>query len=266
MRRALQVAVGVAAMALGFMVQIRAVFATSRQANAERYLTFEVASVKPAGPLRGVRQADGRTYFSRRPFRYTERTVTATETLSGIIQHAYSVEDWELEGPAWIHSLTYEISATMPPGTSKEDARLMLRAVLAERFGLKFHREKREIPVYALVEAKGGFKLREVTDPGPKYASMVGGTFEATGTIDDVAAAFRTFTDDNRPVLNMTGIKGVFHWKFRWNTDPTVDFQRQYSPEFWNAVERNVGLRVEKRKAARDVIVIDSVERAPTPN
>jgi uncharacterized protein (TIGR03435 family) len=161
-------------------------------------------------------------------------------------------------------SLTYDISATMPPNTARETVRLMLRTMLAERFGLKFHREQREIPVYALVEAKSGFKLHEATDPGPRYLNAGGGTFTQTGSLDDMAGAFHTFTD--RPILNMTGIKGTYHVEFHWTPDYSVDFQRQYSPEFWAAVQHEAGLKVEKRNVLRDVMVIDHVEREPTPN
>jgi len=256
----------VAVIGLAVIVQALTVFGKSQQANPEGHPTFEVVSVRPAGPLRAIPHTDGRMYHNTRPLRFTDRTVVGTDTLMNIIQIAYSAEDWEIDGPGWMDSLTYTISATMPPDTSREKACLMLRAMLVERFGLKFRREKREIPVYALIEAKGGFKLREARDPGPRYVSVVGGVFEATGSIDDIVGSFRTFTENNAPVLNMTGIRGIYGWKFDWNRDPNVDFQSQYSPEFWNALRRYAGLTIEKRKVPRDIMVIDSAEREPTPN
>jgi len=250
--------------AVWLLTQMVAVCGTAQEAKMSGDPAFEVVSVKSAGPVRSIPHPDGRSYGSTRPFRYTDRTVTANQALIYIVAQAYSVESWEIEGPGLMDSLTYDISATMPPNTSKETARLMLRTMLAERFGFKFHREKREIPVYALVEAKSGFKLHEATDPGPRYINMGGGSFIGTGTLDHIAGAFPNFAD--RPILNMTGIKGTYHVEFHWTPDYSVDFQRQYSPEFWAAVQREVGLKLEKRNVLRDVMVIDHVEREPAPN
>jgi uncharacterized protein (TIGR03435 family) len=71
-------------------------------------------------------------------------------------------------------SLGYDILAKVPPGATAEQVRQMLRTLLAERFKLKIHRETRQLPVYALVVAKGGPKLREVKAPAIPEGAAAG--------------------------------------------------------------------------------------------
>jgi len=223
--------------------------------------TFEVVSVKPSGPAIVQGSPGERSYSRMRPFLYSDRSLTGMRTLKGIIQEAYSAEDWAVEGPGWYNEETYDIRATMPPNTSKEVARLMLQTMLAERFGLKFHREERDISVYALVEAKQGFKLRPVSDDPKAYCDMADDHFTATGTLDYVKTCSRRFAD--KPVVNLTGIEGIYHLELHWPSDPDRDAE---GPRFWAALEKQVGLKRESRKVPRDVIVVDHVERVPTPN
>ncbi len=197
-----------------------------------------------------------------RPFRYSPTGLSANKTLSGLIEEAYSVEDWEIVGPEWITSLTYEISARMPDGTTKDTARQMLRAMLSERFGLQFHREQRAAPVMALVEGKHGLKLKPVDDASPSYSTMSKGAFEGTGTLGSLAYTFRSLTD--APVVNLTGIRGTYHIELHWTADKLEG--SRYDSGFWDALERATGMKIEKRKLPRDFIVIDQALRVPTAN
>jgi len=144
---------------------------------------FDVVSVKPGGPA-STPALPGEKVFSRaRHIRYLNGRVTVLDTLKHLIQEAYSVEDWAVEGPSWFNQEMYEIAATMPPETGKETARLMLRRVLADRLGLKFHIVSREIPIYVLVPGKQGFKLRplpESAEKPPLYYSRYPDRFEGT--------------------------------------------------------------------------------------
>jgi uncharacterized protein (TIGR03435 family) len=256
-------------LAMGAIDHGVAVFGQVQETNATAGPAFEVVSVKPDG-LSYTPAPPGEKVLGRhRPFRYSDRRLSALTTLRNIIQEAYSVEDWAVEAPvrsgtaSWIDLLVYDIQATMPPNTNKETARLMLRTMLAERFGLKFHFEKRDIPVYALVEGKNGFKLREATGNPALSAEMAEGKFTGTGTLDNIASYSRSYAD--RPVVNMTGIEGVYHIELQWMPDVERSVS-PYDPVFWAALERAAGLKRESRKLPRDVIVVDHAEREPTPN
>jgi uncharacterized protein (TIGR03435 family) len=81
--------------------------------------------------------------------------------LKSLLLEAYTVKSLQIEGPEWLASERFEISATMPPTTTKAEFRLMLQSLLADRFHLAFHRETREVSGYSLAIAKGGPKLKE---------------------------------------------------------------------------------------------------------
>lgn len=128
--------------------------------------TFEVASVKPVAPEAGGRgmlavMMDRMSDSQPRGWLPAEKGRLALKnwSLRRLIAAAYRARMSEVSGPAWLGDARYEIEATFPPGTPKEKLSEMLQALLVERFGLVVHREEREVPGYALVEAKGGAKL-----------------------------------------------------------------------------------------------------------
>jgi uncharacterized protein (TIGR03435 family) len=125
--------------------------------------TFEVASIKPAamptpdgrgrvaigGPSGGPGSKDpGRVRY---PF----------TTIRNLMTIAYDVKDFQISGPGTIDSERFEVTATMPPETTKQQFAVMMQHLLEERFGLKVHRETRELPMYSLTVAKGGPKMTE---------------------------------------------------------------------------------------------------------
>ena len=132
---------------------------------ADSNVTFEVASVKPAGPLvsgetGGMRGGPG----TDDPARIT----IPRATLSDLLTRAYDVWFDQISGPARLNDLSaygYRIDATLPPNTTRQQFRLMLQNLLAERFHLRLHHETRTRPGYELVVASGGPKLKEWTPP-----------------------------------------------------------------------------------------------------
>jgi uncharacterized protein (TIGR03435 family) len=98
------------------------------------------------------------------PGRFTYNNVT----LKLLVEMAYNLKEFQVEGPDWIDSIGYDLVATMPRGTTQEQAAQMMQTLLAERFNLVFHRETKQLPVYALVVGKAGSKMKEVEVPaGP---------------------------------------------------------------------------------------------------
>ena len=158
---------------------------------------------------------------------YRADRVTFQLPLAGLIKEAYQLKETELAGPDWLSGQVFEFQATMPPETQKEAARQMLQSALADRFDLKFHHEKRMIPVYALVPGKQGVKLQpaDSDDPqhlkrdtidtprGPVTASSFfgGGRFFAVAmSIDMFMRNFGVWVDLGFPLVNMTGLTGVY--------------------------------------------------------
>src|SRR5580704_6851921 len=78
-----------------------------------------------------------------------------------LLMRAFGVKNLQISGPGWLDTERYDIIAKVPPGTTLEQANLMLRNVLVERFGLAFHRETKDMPVYELTLGKGAPELKE---------------------------------------------------------------------------------------------------------
>lgn len=141
--------------------------AAAALAQERSALAFEVASVKPTAPLEGggmmisTTIEEGRIRFVGVP-------------LKSVLVRAFDVKEYQIVGPAWLTSERYDIDATYPAGATKNDVPAMLRALLAERFKLKFHMEPRELSIYALLAPKGASKLKPA-DPNAPMPVMVTG-------------------------------------------------------------------------------------------
>jgi uncharacterized protein (TIGR03435 family) len=139
---------------------------------ADPRLTFEVASVKPAAP-----QPNGRTGTRGGPGTSDPGRIAYTNvTLKLVLNLAYDVQSDQISGPAWLDSARYDITATLPPGAGKEQFKVMLQNLAAERFQLGFHREKKDFVVWELGVAKNGPKLTaSVPNRGPAPAAPAAG-------------------------------------------------------------------------------------------
>lgn len=192
--------------------------------------------------------------------------------LRSIVTMAYQIKDYELEAPDWLAAAHYDIIAKAAPETPEKDLPAMLRTLLAERFKLQTHRESKELAVYGMVAVKGGFKLKPVEAGGSSRDTThtpMGGELTATKTsLDRLAVWLNRFTD--RPVMNMTGIDGVFDFTLKYsiereNAKPEPNAVPQY-PIVPLAIQEQLGLRLEKRTAKVDVLVVDHADRMPVEN
>jgi len=273
------IAVVVAPIAIGLVVAPR-IHAQAETARPQ----FEVTSVKPSLPVANkpvfVGMISGPKRFS-----------ASHETLVDLIGKAYGLDHWRISGgPAWISEDRFDVIATLPQGTPREQIPLMLQSLLAERFGLVVAREKRMSRVYALVEAKGGLKLKAVdpespsppgTSPGAiSSAPLVFGRNAALGiccglaklnkvSMARFAALLSAQTD--RPVVDETGIQGVFNVSLIWSPDDLASRPEEgaaVSPtgsSIYTAVQEQLGLRLEPRTAPLEYLVIERAEK-PTEN
>jgi len=130
-------------------------------------LEFEVASIRPAGPLDKM-VASGKMHIGMQID--GARVDIGAMALPDLIQIAYKVKRFQISGAGTdgIAAQRFDILAKLPEGTNKDQVPEMLQALLEDRFKLKFHRESKEQSVYALVQAKGGHKMKEAPpDPEP---------------------------------------------------------------------------------------------------
>src|SRR5215472_10650574 len=168
-------------------------FAASAQQPA-----FEVASIRPSnyqgGPLRVTAAVEG------------DGINFSNVTPRQCIQRAYGVKSYQLIGPEWINSERYMIVAKADGAVPQDKILLMLQTLLTERFKLAFHREAKEMPIYALVVSKSGPKLKEAKDEGATQISGDGAevVFERA-SMEQLAGAIGRSLD--RPVIDATGLK-----------------------------------------------------------
>lgn len=238
---------------------------------------FEVVSIKASAP-----QPIGSTEvsFQRDPGRLTFTGATVRDVLA----KAYSLQPAQISGPAWIDEDRYDISAKIPAGMGPDQVPAMLQQMMDERFKIVAHRESKEQPVYGLVVAKGGAKLKKSGDHPDIHtagaAQIVGEGYSsgrvwngpgapppppidrditsATGRMKVHGVTLTLFAKNlsghlDRPVIDMTGIPGEYDFDFAGNSD--------YASEL-----RAYGLSLESRKAAVDVLSIDRAQRHPTEN
>jgi len=141
--------------------------------KADAKLQFEVASVKPAEPM--PMQGMMRVGIGGGPGTGDPGRVTySNASMMMLLTNAYSVKRSQISGPDWLDSQRFDITAKVPEGATKDDVKVMLQNLLADRFKLTLHRQTKEMGIYALVVAKNGPKLQASTATDPAAADPGG--------------------------------------------------------------------------------------------
>jgi len=223
---------------------------------------FEVASVKRAeggGPpgdiARNMDSSPGHFAMRNVPLRYA-------------IEWAYDLKDYEISGPDWIKAdERYDIIANSP-GASEAQMRQMLQTLLVQRFQMKLHRETRELPVYVLILGKGAPKFKEAA--ADEETGLGGGATGAKFLHQPISRfTFLLTRRMDRPVLDLTGLKGFYDFTVDLSglgfngQPPAVDTD---GPSIFTAVQNDLGLKLEARKQPIEILVLDSVNKAPIEN
>ena len=225
--------------------------------------TFEVASVK-----RNMTGEPGRQGALFRENITTSRdSVTLRNvTLNSCIKWAYGLQDPQIVGPDWITIERYDIVAKPGAPTSEEQLKLMLRALLAERFKLVVHSDTRTLAVIALAVGKDRPKLRESsTGDAGTLRSGKGRIIAQNTSMAELAAAL---SDPLRsPVVDVTGLAGRYDFTLDFSSfvpDPgqTVDEMTATVA----VVEQQLGLKLESRKLPTPILVVDRAEKIPVEN
>lgn len=201
--------------------------------------------------------------------------ITLTNSpLESIIRYAYSVQPFRLVGvPGWTREERFDITAKASAPITDAERRLMMRALLVDRFRLKAHFESRDQTVYVMTRAQAngqiGPGLRLRPDCVEKPCESSGSSNRATGiarvratTLDRLAEGALSLMLD-QVVRNESGVAGTFDVELSWRPD-TAD-PTDNRPSFFTAVEEQLGMRLSPQRRPVDVLVIDSIER-PTAN
>jgi len=230
-------------------------------------LSFEAASIKPTQSLPG-----SPSQIQTDKGRIRGRNVTLKRCIRG----AYDIpETLIFGGPAWAGEDRYDIEATAGGPAGNPELSIMLQSLLADRFQLGFHRERREVAGYALVLAKGGIKAKlSAKDAQAKNnASFASGILESEASTmvnlaQKLSDALRT------PVVDFTGLDGNYNFTLTWNPQDSQALSagargraaaEPVSAPIFTALQEQLGLKLESRKVPIEVIVIDSANK-PSAN
>jgi uncharacterized protein (TIGR03435 family) len=229
--------------------------------SADAPLKFEVASIKPVAPT-----LDNR-YMIRLRVNAGELNYSAA-SLKAITQQAYEVRGFQVSGPDWMTSTRFDVVAKLPVGAPQSRVPEMLRSLLAERFKLTSHVETRDLPMYALVVAKGVIKMKgSAADPeapagwtinkGPGH--LEGHRMNMSSLANNLSALL------GRQVVDQTGLNGSYDFDLQYAPDELAGPDPDRMP-LLDAVQSQLGLKLEARKGPVKVIVIDHIEKTPTEN
>jgi uncharacterized protein (TIGR03435 family) len=207
---------------------------------------------------------------------------TLNTPLSFLISFAYGMHAKQIIGlPAWADTAKFDITAQPDTEGRPTDKQLkgMLQKLLADRFKLTFHQDKRELSVYVLSVNKTGQKLtKSEGDPN----GLPGLFFQGLGKLNVRNATMKDFTGLmqnavlDRPVVDQTELAGRFDFTLNWTPDdsqfggmgakvPPPTDSADAPPNLYTAIQEQIGLKLEATKAPADVLVIDHVEE-PSAN
>jgi len=234
---------------------------------------FEVASIKEADP-----NAIGRWIRMQTAHQF----VAHNHALKTLIAAAYDVSPQVISGgPAWVESERYEIIAKAPGDVrpNLDEQMAMLRALLAERFKLTYHREQKQMSIYALVVAKGGSKLKESAfDPDaapqgpPLLAFVVSPSYLSLParyvSMDEFTSLLKRSALE-RPVVNETGLTGRYDFDLEFCIDETLFGgalgkapENPTRPSLFAALQEQLGLKLDATRGPVQAFVIDHAEHA----
>jgi uncharacterized protein (TIGR03435 family) len=223
--------------------------------------SFEVATIRPS-PL-GAKQAE-----------IAAGNLTLRNLPLNLIAWAYGVQTYQVLGlPGALNNTRFEVAAKAATPAPESELRLMLQNLLAERFKLKLHREKREMSALVLTVPKNGHKLRGNNVEGSP--SFTTGAMNLTG----VGATIGQMTDFlsrevQIPVVDQTGLTGRYNYHLDIRSYVTDEIKRNADKGvpiegpgiMAAAIQEQLGLKVDSGKVPLEVIVVDSIEKTPTEN
>ncbi len=235
---------------------------------------FEVVSIKPGDPaFHGVRVQTSRGRF-----------VCENVSVRSLIEQALGVRQFQISGgPNWMGTERFDVNAKTD-GTGqigRDELQPMILSLLEDRFKLKFHRETKEFPIYALVPGKGGSKMKVAETQGQETPGMMSmGRGQMTGKQMDMAMLANNLSNQlGRQVIDKTGLTEQYDFELKWTPDesqagfgpfggppaPPPPPSDTGGPSIFTALQEQLGLKLESQKGPVPMIVVDSVEK-PTEN
>jgi uncharacterized protein (TIGR03435 family) len=235
--------------------------------------SFQIADVHAIASVRNRSMEGGVLRAGRYEIRYA--------TMLDLIKTAYGVDpDRVFGGPSWLETDRYDVIAKAPINTPPETVKLMLQALLANRFKLVVHKDTKPIQGFVLTVGKGKPKLKPADgsgEPGcqPQPGQPPGPDFVPPRVMSCHGLSMEAFAPALRgldfeyvtgPVLDSTGLKGSWDFDIKWTPRGLLTLAGADGITIFDALDKQLGLKLEPGKVPMPVIVVDSVNQKPTAN
>lgn len=268
-------------------LSVAAICGTFARPQSSPAQSFDVISIKPNHSINA-----GSSLGDSMPGTFTVKNFS----LLYLIEYAYDVKEGQIEGlPSWASSEKYDVIAKIDEAAAAQEkslpyeqrsrlAKVRVQGLFAERFGLKFHHETKDLPVLELAVAKGGSKLSEAAlqpgekevhplPPGSFMTGMTGAEWIMKSNQTPLSILITALSGQpeisGRVLLDRTNLSGKYSFTLQWTREnlsaATAAASETPGPSLFTALEDQLGLRLESTKAPVDVLVIDHVEQ-PSPN
>jgi uncharacterized protein (TIGR03435 family) len=239
---------------------------------------FEMADVHVSTTAHGFAQNFGGVL---RAGRYINRDATMLQ----LITAAYGVSEDDISGgPGWVSSELFDVIAKIPDGTTPATAKLMLQALLADRFSLVVHNDTRPVPRYVLSVGKGSkLKAASADGPGrcqPQQQQGGGGTPGDLASVPNIKVSCRNLTAAaiaenlrqmaggylDRDVVDLTNLDGSWDFDLEWTPRGALEAKGSDGISIFAAVDKQLGLKLERKDVPVPTLSIEKVNRKPTAN
>jgi uncharacterized protein (TIGR03435 family) len=206
-----------------------------------------------------------------------DRYILHNATMVDMISLAYAIDgDNVLSGPTWLDLNRYDIYASAPRTTSPDDTRLMLQALLADRFHLVVHKDTHPVPSYVLRVDKDGLKMKPADEgepskidehhtptdlpPGqPAYYSVDCHNWTMAQLRELLQGTGYLYI--SKPIVDATSLKAGYDFSLHWTFKPAPDCLT-----IFDAVQKQLGLKLALEQYPTAVLIVDKVDEKPTPN
>jgi len=205
-----------------------------------------------------------------------------TATMLDLISVAYEINPANIAGgPSWIETDRFDVIAKVPANTANETLKLMLQKLLADRFQLVAHNDNKSMNAYVLTAGKHPLvKQGDGSAPGgcepqtSDYTDTINGSFLCHNvTMAEFAQTLQTYPRPPvrsyigaNPVRDLTGLQGVWDFHIKWTGRGLLTSAGSDGITLFDALDKQLGLKLDLQKTPIPVIVVDSVNQKPTDN
>lgn len=238
----------------------------------------QTSTPSPAFTAADVHPAPHRSY----PFYFAvllpeNRLVFRDATMLNLIATVWDLDAENIQGgPSWLELDRFDVIAKVPPGASKSDQKLMLRALLADRFHLTLTSGTKPMPAYILTAGKGTPKLKSsdgAGDPACDFKPPAGTpVYSAISCrhmpLDDFAQRLRGMAGDylDKPIVNTTGLEGSWDFDLKWTRHGDLEKSGSDAITLFDALDKQLGLKLTLETSPRPVVLVGTASRQPTAN